>query len=203
MRPLTRLSILFALLLLMLPLAAGAVVEPKTQTEYPDEITVESGQGDVVLKVTGTGLREKTFLKVDVYTIVSYVDGNAALEGEPGVAICALNAPKRIQMDLRRGFSRDKLINAFVGGIEKNLDDTSGIADEMETFKSYFTRDAQDGDMIIFDFCPQKGLTTILNGEVTGVIENFDFVQAMWTVWFGEKPANGGLKKALLSQITE
>ena len=34
-----------------------------------------------------------------------------------------------------------------------------------------------------------------------GVIENFDFVQAMWTVWFGGKPANGGLKKALLAEL--
>ncbi|MBU0741205.1 chalcone isomerase family protein [bacterium] len=202
MRPSSGISSLFALLLLLLPLAAGAVVEPKTLTEYPDQITVESDQGDVVMKVTGAGLREKTFLKVDVYTIASYVDNGATLEGEPGVALCALDAPKRIQMDLRRGFSRDKLINAFIEGIEKNVEDTSGIADDMETFKAYFTRDAQDGDLIIFDYCPLKGLTTILNGEITGVIDNFDFVKAMWTVWFGEKPANNGLKQALLSQIT-
>jgi len=203
MRPSARITCLIAYILLAMPLAAGAVVEPKTQTEYPDQITVSSEQGDVVLNATGAGLREKTFLKVDIYTIVSYVDAGATLEGEPGAALCALDAPKRIQMDLRRGFSRDKLINAFIQGIEKNLDDTTGIVNEMETFQAYFTRDAQDGDLIVFDYCPRKGLTTILNGEVTGVIENFDFVQAMWTVWFGEKPANGGLKTALLSKITD
>ncbi len=203
MRHLTRTSGLLVLLLLLLPLVAAAVVEPKTNTEYPDEITVETDQGSVTMKVTGAGLREKTFLKVDVYTIVSYMDNDATLEGDLGVALSALNAPKRIQMDLRRGFSRDKLINAMVAGIEKNVEDTAGIAADIETFKTYFTRDAQDGDLIIFDYCPRTGLTTTLNGEVAGVIENFDFVAAMWSVWLGEKPANGGLKKALLAQITD
>ncbi len=201
MKTLTRLSVLIILALLALPMAANALVEPKTGTEYPDQVTIETAQGDMVLKATGVGLREKTFLKVDVYTIVSYVDADVSFEGDFGEALCALNAPKRIQLDLRRGFSRDKLINAFIGGIEKNCDDTSGIAADMETFKAYFTRDAEDGDLIIFDYCPVKGLTTTLNGEVSGVIENFDFVQAMWTVWFGGKPANGGLKKALLAEL--
>lgn len=202
MRPMNRLAGLIMLLpLLALPLVAQAVTEPKTGVEYPDQITVESAQGEVVLKATGVGLREKTFMKVDVYTIVSYMDADAVLEGDPGEALCALEAPKRIRMDLRRGFSRDKLVNSFVEGIEKNVGDTSPIEAEMETFLAYFTRDAQDGDLIIFDYCPVTGLTTTLNGEELGTIETFEFVRAMWSVWFGEKPTNGGLKKALLSAL--
>ena len=192
---------LIVLGLLALPLAASALTEPKTGVEYPDQITMETAQGEVVLKATGVGLREKTFMKVDVYTIVSYVAADVVLEDEPGVALCDLNAPKRIRMDLRRGFSREKLINAFIEGIDKNMDDTSAIAADMEVFKAYFTRDAQDGDLIIFDYSPVKGLTTELNGETMGVIDNAEFARAMWTVWFGKKPANGGLKKALLSAL--
>jgi len=203
MRSSFRLASLLALLLLALPLAANAVVEPKTETEYPDEITVSDDEGSVVMKVTGAGLREKTFLKIDVYTIVSYMDSGAALGDDHGPALCALKAPKRIQMDLRRSFSREKLVNSFIAGIEKNMDDTSGITTEMDTFLSYFSRDAEDGDRIVFDYCPQRGLSTTVNDEVKGVIENFDFVEAMWMVWFCEKPTNGGLKKALLAQVTD
>ena len=54
---------------------------------------------------------------------------------------------------------------------------------------------------IIFHFCPAVGLTTELNGEELGVIENAEFAQALWTVWFGKKPANDGLKKALLAEL--
>ena len=198
--------VLTVLACVALPLAAMAVVESKTGTEYPDEITVETAGGSAELKATGVGLREKTFMKVDVYTIVSYIPADATLAGEAkeaGLALIALDAPKRIQMDLRRGFSREKLINAFVDVIKKNYEDTSAIDDDMATFSAYFTRDAEEGDLIVFDYCPQKGLTTILNGEVTGVIENFAFTRALWTVWFGEKPANKGLREDLLAEVLE
>jgi hypothetical protein len=192
---------LIVLALLVLPLAATAVVEPKTKTEYPDQIAVEIPAGTATLKATGVGLREKTFMKVDVYTIVSYIPAEVTLTGEPGAAILKLDAPKRIQMDLRRGFSREKLINSFKEVIEKNFDDTAAFAADQETFFAYFDRDAQDGDQLIFDYVPGTGLTTQLNGEIKGVIANPAFAEALWTVWFGEKPASGGLKKALLSAL--
>ncbi len=195
------------LTLLLLPATASAVVEDKTKTEYPDVITLESpgqeGQPGqtVTLKATGVGLREKTFMKVDVYTIVSYIHDEASLSGDLAPAIVALKAPKRLQMDLRRGFSREKLVNSFTDVIKKNIEDQSPFAEDMATFLAYFTRDAQDRDVIIFDYCPVNGLTTQVNGEVKGVIDNFAFVEALWTVWFGEKPANKNLRKALLAEL--
>jgi chalcone isomerase-like protein len=193
--------LLFSIALLVVPAIASAVVEPKSGTEYPDEITVGDGAQSVKLVATGVGLREKTFLKVDVYTIVSYIQENAELGDEAAMGIVSLNGPKRLQLDLRRGFSRDKLIAAFIEGIEANYDDLTGIAADMETFQGYFTRDAEENDKIIFHFCPAVGLTTELNGEEVGVIENVEFAQALWTVWFGEKPANKNLKKALMAEI--
>ncbi len=195
-------SVLLPALILVLawPMAASAVTEPKTETEYPDLITARCNGEDVELAATGVGLREKTFMKVDVYTIVSYAPAGADLGADKGAGLLALKAPKRLQMDLRRSFSREKLINAFVEVIEKNYDDMSAFAAEMETFKGYFTRDAQEGDVIVFDYCPGSGLTVMLNGEISGIIEKPAFCEALWTVWFGAKPADGGLKKALLGQ---
>ena len=97
---------------LAIPLVAGAITEPKTETVYPDEVAVSSDAGDVILTATGVGLREKTFMKVDVYTIVSYVSEGTELGEDAGFDLLMLDAPKRLQMDLRRGFSREKLINA-------------------------------------------------------------------------------------------
>jgi hypothetical protein len=199
---LIRISILAALVALLLPLSAGAIVEPKTETEYPDEVTVEADGMSHSLVVTGVGLREKTMLKVDVYTIVSYVDGeNLALEDDKGIALLEYDAVKQIRMDLRRSFSRDKLIKAFSSVIDKNYKDQAAFSADMETFFGYFDRDAEEGDVIIFTYVPGSGLRTTLNGEEKGTIENFEFVKALWTVWFGEKPANGGLKKAMLAAL--
>ena len=197
-----RTCLMVILMLAALPAVVLGITEKKTGTEYPDQITVSVGDQEVTLDATGVGLREKTFLKVDVYTIVSYVASGADLKGDDlGLALCKLQQPKRLQMDLRRSFSREKLIHAFVEVIEKNYEDISGFADDLQIFEGYFTRDAKDGDVIIFDYAPGKGLTTTLNGEVKGVIRNPAFAEALWSVWFGKKPANNGLKRDLLSAL--
>ncbi len=200
-RSLRTISLIAFVLLVTLPRTAGAIVEKKTKTEYPDQITIQAGGQDLELTVTGVGLREKTFMKVDVYTIVSYVAAGEKLDGDKGLSLVALDAPKQLRMDLRRGFSREKLVNSFKEVIEKNYDDLAPFAADMETFFGYFTKDAEENDILIFTYLPGVGLTTNLNGEDKGVIANFEFTQALWTVWFGEKPANGGLKKALLSAL--
>lgn len=188
---------LSVLCLVLLAGVAGAVTESKSGVEYPDAVTVDGTE----LHVTGCGLREKTFMKVDVYTIVSYVADTAALGDDPGVDILAVDMARRIQMNLRRGFSREKLVNSFKDVIEKNYDDTSAFAAEMETFLAYFDRDAQENDTLVFDYVPGTGLRTTLNGEVKGVIDSPALAQALWTVWFGAEPADKGLKKALLSEL--
>ena len=192
---------LFVLLILLLPLNAGAIVEPDTKMEYDDTVVVDSEVGGHNLVVTGVGLREKTFMKVNVYVIVSYMLEGTELEGDQGVALLNLDAPKMIQMDLVRGFSREKLVNAFKEVIEKNYDDMSAFQAEMDEFFAYFKKDAEEGDKLIFTYLPSVGLNTVLNGEDQGLITNFEFVKALWTVWFGEKPASDGLKKDLLAKV--
>ncbi|HPF69858.1 MAG TPA: chalcone isomerase family protein [Candidatus Krumholzibacteria bacterium] len=181
--------------------AAQAITESKTGVEYPDVLTVGCNGEQVELVATGAGLREKTILKVDVYTIASYMAKGSDLGADKGAGLVALKAPKQLQMNLRRSFSREKLINAFVEVIEKNYADTSPFKAEMAMFESYFTRDAQDGDVIIFDYCPKSGLTVMLNGEISGIIEKPAFAEALWSVWFGAKPASDGLKADLLKAL--
>jgi hypothetical protein len=196
-----RFASLLALLLILLPLTAGAIVEPGTEMEYDDTVTIEAEGASHTLTVTGIGLREKTFMKVNVYVIVSYLIEGTKLEGDQGLALLNVDAPKMIKMDLVRGFSRDKLCNAFKDVIDENYEDQSAFAKDMDDFLAYFTADAQEGDKLIFTYLPGKGLKTVVNGKEMGVITNFEFVKALWTVWFGEDPASDGLKEDLLAQI--
>jgi hypothetical protein len=192
---------LIALVVAIFPLTAGAIIEPDTETEYPDQTTIEAGSTTHNLTVTGVGLREKTFLKVDVYTIVSYVAAGTALTDDKGISLLQADVAKQLRMDMRRGFSCEKLTNSFKDVIEDNFDDTSAFAADMETFFGYFTDDAQENDILIFTYLPGVGLTTNLNGTEKGVIANQAFSQALWTVWFGEEPASGGLKEDLLGAL--
>ena len=192
---------LLALVILMMPWSAGAIVEPETEMEYDDTVTIETDGASHTLTVTGVGLREKTFLKVNVYAIVSYVSEGTQLKGDLGKALLELDAPKMIRMDLVRNFSREKLCNAFQDVIEENYEDQTPFASDMEAFLAYFTADAQEGDKLVFTYLPGKGLTTVLNGEEKDLITNFEFVKALWSVWFGEEPASDGLKEDLLAKV--
>jgi len=200
-----RRSPLFALAPLLLalaaPLAALAITEPDTGTEYPDAVTVSVGGETVTLRATGVALREKALLTVDVYTIVSYVDATAELGDDPAATLRTIDAPKRLQMDLRRGFGRDKLVDSFTEVIDRNYDDTAAFAAELATFLTYFDRDAQEGDRIVFEYLPGVGLVTSLNGEIKGTIDSRPFTEALWTVWFGRKPADEGMRKRLVAAV--
>ena len=196
-----RFASLLALVILMMPWSAGAIVEPGTEMEYPDTVTIETDGASHTLTVTGVGLREKTFMKVNVYAIVSYVAAGTQLKGDLGMSLLELDAPKMIRMDLLRGFSREKLCNAFKDVIEENYDDRTPFESDMEAFLTYFTADAQEGDVLVFTYLPGMGLKTELNGEEKEIIKNFEFVKALWTVWFGEDPASDGLKENLLAQV--
>ena len=142
MRAWPRLALLLAC---VVPVAALAVTEPDTGTEYPDTIGLDLGGETVTLRATGVGLREKTFLKIDVYTIVSYVVDDAQLGDRPARTLCTIDAPKRIRMDLRRGFSRDKLVDSLRESSRRTTDDLSPFAADMATFLAYFDRDAAGG----------------------------------------------------------
>ena len=192
---------LLLLVALLIPVSAAAIVEPETKTEYPDTLNLTADETPYTLTATGVALREKTFLSIDVYVIVSYVLAGQTFTGDAGVALMHADVPKRLQMDLTRGFSAEKLKNAFKDGVDDNFDDQSAFAADMDRFLAYFQRDAQEGDEIIFDYHPAVGLTTHLNGEVKGVIKNVAFVEALWSVWFGKEPADDDMKEDLLRKL--
>ena len=190
------------LLVLLVPLAANAMVEPDTKKEYPDEVTVGAGDAAYTLVGTGVGLREKTFLKVDVYVIASYVCSKAQLGENKAQELMDLDGNKRIVMDLTRSFSADKLKKALTEIIDKNFKDQSAFADDLATLVGYFTEEAREGDHLVFDYQPAMGLTVSLNDETKGVLKNYELARAIWSVWFGDSCADKGVRKDLLKKIS-
>jgi len=199
----TRKFVLSALVALILGVVSplSAIVEQKSKFEYPDQLDLDVDGQAYQLVVTGAALREKTLAKVDIYTIVSYIEATSKLEGDKYQAIIALDAPKRLQLDMRRSVGKDKLLKSLTDIINKNFKDQSAFAKDLATFEAYFDKDAEDGDVLIFDYNPDVGFQTTVNGELQGTITNFDFVKAIWTIWFGEKPANKGMREKLLANL--
>ena len=187
--------------------AVGEVIEPRTKAVYPDRVTLGAEDRGAVLAITGAGVRQRTIFKRDVYTIASYVSAGLDLAlladapGGPAEAIRVLDVPKRLVMDLRRGVGRQSLVDALAGAIARNDPDNSMLDDDLEVFLALFERDAEKGDRIVFDYVPELGLTTTVNGAASGTIAGAALMEALWSVWFGEQPTDAALKRSLLPPI--
>jgi hypothetical protein len=59
--------------------------------------------------------------------------------------------------------------------------------------------EGKKGDLINFDYTPEGGTRISVNGQAKGnAIPGEDFYSAVLRIWLGDKPADAGLKKALL-----
>jgi hypothetical protein len=67
-----------------------------------------------------------------------------------------------------------------------------------EMYKLY--RDVAAGDRCAFMYIPGAGTSLLINGKRQGIVTGAEFAKAYFSIWFGEKPLDAGLKQQLLGQ---
>jgi len=152
--------------------------------------------GGQTLVLNGAGLRSKFFFRIYVGSL--YVPQKVG-----DLAGVLANGPRRIQLNVMRNLTPDQLVDAVVNGMNDNnspaemaavgvpLEELLGI---MKRFKDV---QVKKNDVLTIDYI--DGSTTVaLNGEVGGVIPGEAFNRALTRIWLGDKPTQGGLKKAML-----
>ncbi len=183
-----RVSLLFVLAALVgaVPVHAGTLAG----VTMPDTVEV-AGQ---TLHLNGMGLREATFLKIDVYVAGLYL---AEPTHDPA-AILADEGPKRLVMHFVRGVGAKKLVHAWHEGFEKvsGKDEAEIRAGEKQLCS--FMEDVSEGDEIVLTEIPGKGVEVRVKGKVKGVIPGRPFARALWAIWLGPNPPNEDLKEGLL-----
>jgi hypothetical protein len=184
------------------PSRAGEIVQEDTGIAFPETVAVADDGTTYALRATGVGLREATFLKINVYAAVSYVDASADLGKDPAEGLIACECARRIRMDFVRTVSAEDIVGAFRDGVKKNYGEEIGaFADDLETFLAYFDREVEEGQVIELTYLPGPGLATVVAGEGRPSIGSPALARALWAIWFGEKPVSGGLKRDLLSAL--
>ncbi|MFQ5581873.1 MAG: chalcone isomerase family protein [Mariprofundaceae bacterium] len=156
----------------------------------PNQATVD-GQA---LVLNGAGVRTKFFF--DIYVGALYLpaktqDAKQAIDGK---------GPKRVTMHfLYDEVSTKKLTDGWTEGFEKNQskDAMAKLRPRLDQFNTMFD-DAYKADVFIFDFLANGDTRVTLKGELKGTIAGEDFGQALLAVWLGRKPADKGLKEAML-----
>lgn len=145
------------------------------------------------LTLNGAGVRKAyTFVKVYVgalYTEKKSVSTDALLK-DPG--------DKLIRMTfVMKKVGKEKIVDAFSEGFSKNSPAVAGTPDA-KVFLSWFTSDFMAGDTVDVFLAADGTVSATQNGKTLGTMRNPALARAVLLIWFGDKPADGGLKRGML-----
>lgn len=155
--------------------------------------------GGKSLVLNGAGARIKAVFKV--YAVGLYLTEKKHTPAD----VLALTGPKRFKIVLLRELSSDEFGQAFLAGINKNLekDEKSKYVNQITKMGDMFATldDAKKGDVIIGDYVPGVGTTITFNGRQLGsTMPDGNFYNAILRIWIGAHPADNLLKPALLGE---
>ena len=175
--------------LIMLPLKNVSAREEKG-VNFSETITIQ----ETNCTLQGVGIRKK--LIINVYLGALYL----ARPTKNAEDIITSEQIKRITMHfLYKEVAADQLIEAWNEGFEKNAPDAiSALKNKINTFNSFFTEPMKSGETIVITYYTGKGTEVVIKDQVKGVIEGHDFMEAVFSIWFGPKPPSKGLKKGML-----
>jgi hypothetical protein len=155
----------------------------------PDSINT----GEKTCRLAGDGIRKKLFIKV--YAAGLYLE-KPAIDLEEVINSDQVKA--MLMHFVYRRVSADKLNKAWREGFAKNTPGAgSDLKTKMADFIALFKDAAVRGDRILLAYQPGQGTTVNFNGRQLGTIPGHDFNQALMKVWFGESPADRGLKESI------
>ena len=146
------------------------------------------------LTLNGAGIRKKLFIKVYVGSLYTErkVTTPAQLLADPG--------EKLIRMSfVHSKVEKEKIVETFAEGLANNSPGVARSA-EAKAFLSWFTADFVAGDTVDISLSPDGTVAASHNGKALGTVRSPELVRGVLLIWFGEKPADGSLKKGMLGQ---
>jgi hypothetical protein len=195
--------------LLLALLGAGLGTAPRAQAQapagvelagvrYPASATVAGSN----LRLNGAGIRYRFVVKV--YTAGLYL-GTAATSPE---AVLAAPGPKRLHVVMLREIDAEQLGRLFTRGMQDNApkeEFSKSIPGTLRMSDIFSSRKKlKAGENFSVDWVPGVGTTVLVNGQPQGeAIREPEFFNALLRIWLGNKPADEGLKAALLGKPPE
>ncbi|MCU7958721.1 MAG: chalcone isomerase family protein [gamma proteobacterium symbiont of Bathyaustriella thionipta] len=132
------------------------------------------------LVLNGMGLREATFLKIDVYVIGLYLSEKQS----DAEAILHSTSNKRVVMHFVRDVDKEKLNEGWLKGLKRSPD-AAQISAEIKQFIGT-QKDMQKGQQLVFDFAAD-GVRVKVAGNKAAVIHGAGFYNALLNVWLAAK----------------
>jgi len=179
-----------ATIALVLLAATAARAGTKAGVTMPDKIAV----GDKQLTLNGRGLREATWLKIDVYVAGLYVE---RVSSDPAVILSPAQT-MRLVLHFVRDVDRDDIVKAWNEGFAGNATvKRSAIQAQIDQLDRWMG-DCDDGSTLTFTYEPGKGVAVDVGATRKGVIAGDDFAKSLFSIWLGADPPTKALRKGLL-----
>ena len=176
------------ILILFFFIGIESFAQTKTINGVKFPLTEKIGKNELVLN--GGGLREKYWMDLYVaalYLEVKTTDASKVIYGTEEMAIHI----KIISSSVTRERFLESVNEGFANATSK------ASAEDKKKFIGFFSDEFKIGDVIHFDYTPDKGLKVTKNGVVKGTIPGYDFKKSLFSIWLGSKPADENLKKGM------
>lgn len=162
-------------------------VSPEAKVTTPD--------GEVTLKVSGAGIRQKVkVFTFDVYSIASYVgDVDALRKAKTPVEGVEKQKVKVLRLTMLRGLSASEIQDSFEASLDVNGVDLK--SDGVKSVFKQWSADVVAGDTITLIGYPEKDTDTLIievSGKKTNVViksSQKGLPNDFWKIWFGKGDA--------------
>lgn len=203
-------------------------VDEAKANEDPAEDADSAAPKRKKLDLMGLGIREKTFLNVNVYSYALYVERDFIqdeldeFKGEKLYVIeksdklfnrlLSQNATKELRLRFCRDVDAEDVSEAFEESLEPRIlgdkkfkeGTRAEKLEDLETFKAFFSLDElKDGKELRFTWHPDGTLSTIVDGERKPDIESRSLCWALFDVYLGEDPISKSSKKKLVHRLPD
>jgi len=177
---------------LVFALAVTSLADAKqcASVSMPETLTLEGK----TLQLNGMGLREATFLNIDVYVAGLYLEQRSS---DPKQIIDS-ESMKHVRLSLLRDIPKsdmsEQLEASFKRAAGKDYDKLKARFAQMAAW----IPELHKGESFSITYQPGKGLTIQHGARVLGTIAGADFARTIFAIWLGDKPPNAGLKRGML-----
>lgn len=177
-------------LLLVLMLSGNALAVEVAGVKIEPSVAVDN----TVLKLNGSGIRKKFFVKVYIGSLYATKRLSSAAEALQD------KGDKLIRMNfLHSKVEKEKITGAFSEGFANNSPDIAGSA-EVKKFLALFTADFIRGDVVDLSLGANGTVTVTHNGKLLGTVASNRLAAAVLAIYLGDKPADDALKSGMLGK---
>ena len=160
---------------------------------FPDTIKI----GNETCTLNGIGIRKK--MMIEGYYAGLYLKTPTKNAQE----VISSDAPKAVLIHVvYKEIPTDKWQEGWKEGFAVTAPQAQGeLKKQIDQFIGFFNEPIKKGEEILISYDPAKGTDVIIKGKSKGVLPGKEFMQALWSIWFGPKPASAELKAGMLGEV--